>query len=53
MIRKKCPTAKFDGGERSGSMDETAVELLKKRLVRGEITPDQYRKLKDILSENK
>jgi hypothetical protein len=43
-IRKKGEVAKESG--------ETALELLKKRLVKGEITPEQYRQLMDILLEN-
>jgi uncharacterized membrane protein len=30
---------------------ESALELLKKRLVKGEIGPEQYRQLRDILLE--
>jgi hypothetical protein len=51
-IRKKGPSEELDIEKWSGSSNETALDLLKKRLVRGEITPDQYRKLRDILSEN-
>jgi len=40
---------KLKDGEKN--IDETALEMLKKRLVKGEITPDQYHQLKKILNE--
>jgi hypothetical protein len=51
-IKKKGPSEELDNEERSKSSDETALELLKKRLVRGEITTDHYRQLREILSED-
>jgi hypothetical protein len=51
-IRKKGDAPKKKAREEpSKELGETAFELLKKRLVKGEITPEQYRQLRDILLE--
>jgi hypothetical protein len=51
-IRKKGEPAKEKPqGEAAKEPGENAFELLKKRLVKGEITPEQYRQLRDILLE--
>ena len=51
-IRRKGEAAKEKPrGEAAKEPGETALELLKKRLVKGEITPEQYRQLRDIMLE--
>jgi hypothetical protein len=50
-IKKKIQP---DETNKRGALKESggsALELLKKRLVKGEITPDQYRELRDLLLE--
>jgi hypothetical protein len=50
-IRKKGAAKEKPQGEAAKEPGETAFELLKKRLVKGEITPEQYRQLRDIMLE--
>ena len=51
-IRKKGEVAKEKTkSELAKEPGETALELLKKRLVKGEISQEQYRQLRDILLE--
>jgi predicted hydrocarbon binding protein len=51
MIRKKMEPVQSQEQRIIKESSETPLELLKKRFVKGEITPEQYRQYRDILLE--